>query len=305
MNLLHLQYFYEVARTGSVTAAARKLRVSQPAVSKQIKLLEGDFGGALLLRTRQGVKLTESGLQAFEAASKIFSEVNQLSARMKDHGSELGGSFSLGVSDNLAIHVIPAVAAYFQKRHPNVRLQLFSGTSAQIKEEMRLDRCEAGVFYTPLKASELYDAEVIAQAEFLLVIRSSHSWLKKHPATLASLRKSPAPRVSSRLLDYSDGIPAHFHLAKLGLTDEPSIQVNHHEVQKRLVLEGAGFAALTRHSVRKELADGTLRVIRTPQPLLSSVFWVTPRGRPVSRASVQFREILKERRRDQGLLGVE
>ena len=61
------------------------------------------------------------------------------------------------------------------------------------------------------------------------------------------------------------------------------------------MLEGVGYAALTRNSVSREIAAGTLRVIRTPERLLSPVYWVTPRGKPVSRAALRFRGLLKSR----------
>lgn len=101
------------------------------------------------------------------------------------------------------------------------------------------------------------------------------------------------PRIESRHSDYAGGFPAHFHSLKLGLTDAPWIEVNQHEVKKKFVLEGAGFAILTRPTVARELEDGRLVQIHTPTPLLSPVFWVLPKNRQESAIQAQFRLALQ------------
>ncbi len=72
LNYHHLLYFWTVARTGSIVAASRELYLSQPAISTQIKNLEGVLGTPLFVRNGRGLELTESGRKAFAYADQIF-----------------------------------------------------------------------------------------------------------------------------------------------------------------------------------------------------------------------------------------
>jgi len=72
LNYHHLFYFWTVARTGSIVAASRELYLSQPAISTQIKNLEGVLGTPLFARHGRGLELTEAGRQAYDYADRIF-----------------------------------------------------------------------------------------------------------------------------------------------------------------------------------------------------------------------------------------
>ena len=125
MNLLHLQYFYEVSRLGSFGLAAKRLRVSQPAVSKMVKSLEESLGVTLLERSRRGLVLTNSGKAAFDSAALIFSQAQNLRKKLSESGGPLKGELLLGIADNLAIHVLPDLLDRFKKAHPQVFVSLF------------------------------------------------------------------------------------------------------------------------------------------------------------------------------------
>src|SRR5207253_1979431 len=93
------------------------------------------------------------------------------------------------------------------------------------------------------------------------------------------LQKNLIPRIESRHQDYGSGFPAHFHAKKLGLTHPPAIETNLHEIKKRMVLEGAGYAIITRHTVEEEVKSGKLVRIETPKKLPAPIYLVMKRGR--------------------------
>ena len=82
LNLLHV--FYEVVTCGSISKAALKLYISQPATSQSIKALEEEIGFPLLIRSSKGVKLTNEGNEIFQICKKIFSEINDLNKIIGD-----------------------------------------------------------------------------------------------------------------------------------------------------------------------------------------------------------------------------
>ncbi len=289
MNLLHLEQFYEVAKAGSVSIGARKLRISQPAISKSLKLLEESLGAKLFERTKQGMHLTPSGQIAFDHAIRIFSEAKNLSDQIHTGKTSLSGTWSLGASDNLAIHLLPKLIARMKAEHPELKIQLFSGTSAAIKEELYADRCEAGLFYTPPKTTEPFQFFEVAETEFWIVLGKKSPWAKqKKKWTLEDLKKGSIPRIESRHTDYASGFPAHFHSRKLELPGIPYLEANLHEVKKRLVLEGTGYSLLVKHSVEAEVKSGELIRIPTEKSLRAPIYWVTRKGRAPNRASEEF-----------------
>ncbi|MGZ3695610.1 MAG: LysR family transcriptional regulator [Bdellovibrionota bacterium] len=287
MNLLHLEYFYEVARTGSFMESSKNLRISQPAVSKMVRQLEESLGVALLVRSRRGAKLTEEGELLFQTASRIFLDAKNAAEALNSSKRELRGPWTLGASDNIALHLVPELLGKFKEENPALRVGLFAGTSEQIKSELQYDRCQLGIFFTPVKASEPFSSRQIFETEFWVVIARKNRWLKGKKSKLMDLIKASVPRIESRHSDYSAGFPAHFHSARLGLSGDPWIQVNQHEVKKKLVLGGYGFALLTKHTVEAEVKSGELlrvECLKLPAP----VFAVWRKGQEPGRASLAF-----------------
>ena len=293
MNLLHLRHFHSVARLGNITAAARELRVSQPAVSKAIRELEESLGVRLFERSRKGVELTDPGRIVLEGAGRIFSEERELETRIKSGPAKLTGSWCIGASDSLAIYWLPKIVARFKREHPELRVEVFSGTSLAIKEQLLANRCDLGLFFTPLTAREPFREQVLMPTEFWVVLAAKNPWFRSgHLPSVKDLLSKRVPRIESRHSDYGKGFPAHFHAGSLGLDGPPFLEANLHEIKKRLVLEGAGFALLTSHSVEDEVARGRLIRISTPKLLKSEVRGVWRRNQPLSWASRLFLDAL-------------
>ena len=291
MNLLHLRYFYEVARTRSFTESARSLRVSQPAISKMVRLLENDLGHALLERAKSGITLTERGELLFQSASRIFALAEAAEEKMRSSQTELTGEWGVGISDNLAIHLAPKPLGLFKQRNPKLRVHLFSGTSTQIKNELLYDRLRLGIFFTPLRANERLEFKVVFETEFWIVISKEGArkfGLKGKPLTLEQLVRARVPRIESRHRDYAQGFPAHFHSSRLGLTSPPWLEVNQHEVKKRVVEEGFGYALLTRHTVEEEIRSGRLLRVDSGQRLRAPVYAAWKKDRGLGSASERF-----------------
>lgn len=290
MNVLHLRYFYEVARTGGFSQASRNLRISQPAISKMVRLLESDLGYRLIERSRRGLSLTQEGRRVFDGAALIFAEVRRIEESLERGLPELKGPWGLGASDNIAIHLVPPVLGAFKTKHPGLDVSLFSGTSGQIKDELRFDRCNLGLVFTPPAASEPFQCRQVHETEFWAVIARRNRWFRRGAVSLAELKRAKVPRIESRHSDYARGFPAHFHSRKLGLTEAPWLQTNQHEVKKRLVLAGYGFALLTRHTVEKEVERGELIRVDYRRQLGAPIYAVWNRGRRLDRASERFLE---------------
>jgi LysR family transcriptional regulator, cys regulon transcriptional activator len=147
MKLQQLRYLAAVAQNGlNITAAAEKLHTSQPAVSKQIKLLEDELGFRIFVRSgRTLTKITPAGQQVVERAIRVLREVQNIKGISEEHKDEDRGVLSIGTTHTQARYVLPPVIQQFRAKYPNVRLHLHQGTSEQIAEMAALDRIDFAI----------------------------------------------------------------------------------------------------------------------------------------------------------------
>jgi LysR family cys regulon transcriptional activator len=147
MKLQQLRYLAAVAQNGlNITAAAEKLHTSQPAVSKQLKLLEDELGFNIFVRSgRTLTKITPAGQQVIDRAIRVLREVQNIKGISAELKGENAGVLSIGTTHTQARYVLPPVIKQFRAQYPDVRLQLHQGTSEQISEMVALDRIDLTV----------------------------------------------------------------------------------------------------------------------------------------------------------------
>lgn len=144
-NLEYYRIFYEVAKAGSITAAASKLCISQPAVSQQIKQLEEGFGSPLFVRGKKGVRLTaegevffgfvERGFAQFRAGETAFQRMVQLDS----------GQIHIGASDmTLQFYLLPYLER-FHEQFPGVKVQVTNGPTPETLRYLRDSQIDFGV----------------------------------------------------------------------------------------------------------------------------------------------------------------
>ncbi len=134
MKLQQLRYFCEVARQGlSISEAAAALHTSQPGVSKQLRLLEEEFGVALFTRNRNRViELTAAGAELLIVAQRMLDDGEALQRMARDFRSDKSGSLTVVTTHTQARYALPAVIKQFSARYPAVRLNVRQGTPSQI-----------------------------------------------------------------------------------------------------------------------------------------------------------------------------
>jgi LysR family transcriptional regulator, transcriptional activator of nhaA len=136
LNYHHLHYFYLVAREGSVSAVAQKLKVSQSAVTIQLKKLSEQLGVSLLQRSGRGVALTEDGRRILEYADSIFKTGDELVETLREKGRprqrQLVIGATGGLSKNLQLHLIEPFL-----NNPNIELQVVVGDLEHLLSRLR------------------------------------------------------------------------------------------------------------------------------------------------------------------------
>jgi DNA-binding transcriptional LysR family regulator len=148
MEFQQLRALLWVAETGSVTEAARRLLLTQPAVTRQIRALEDELGGALFDRTTKPLLPTPLGQAAVTHARRIFQISDDLRALMRSHGGLPTGELRLGVVHSCAHPVIPPLVHAMRHQYPGVQLRLTSSWSAALKREVEEGVLDAAIVLT-------------------------------------------------------------------------------------------------------------------------------------------------------------
>jgi LysR family transcriptional regulator, cys regulon transcriptional activator len=243
MKLQQLRYLAAVAQNGlNITAAAEKLHTSQPAVSKQIKLLEDELGFRIFVRSgRTLTKITPAGQQVVERAIRILREVQNIKGISEEHKDEDRGVLSIGTTHTQARYVLPPVIQQFRAKYPDVRLHLHQGTSEQIAEMAALDRID---FAIATGSEDLFPN---------LVLLPAYQWYRQivapldHP--LAEIRKPTLKQLAAYpivtyVFSFTGPSSLQQIFAKAGVTPNVALTARDADVIKTYVRLGLGVGIL-------------------------------------------------------------
>ncbi len=127
MSLKKYEVFVETVRLGSLTKAAQVLGSTQSRISHVLRDLEEDYGFELMQRSRGGIKLTEAGEMVLPMMQAVLQKNQELEQLLEDIRTANTGSVRLGAFTSVAVHWLPGMIRVFQKDHPKVELEMFSG----------------------------------------------------------------------------------------------------------------------------------------------------------------------------------
>lgn len=179
MDLSHLHVFVTVLETGSISNAARKLFVSQPAISMKINELEVHYQVKLLERTNKGVKPTEQGLYVYQEGQKILSMAKNLEQQLTRPSNRLE-ELQIGATGTLGSYFLPSKIIQFQELHPQYRILLNINTCDQVVMQMLNKSIDLGFVEGPLE-NELIEqcgreglaVDLLAEDELVIVANQS------------------------------------------------------------------------------------------------------------------------------------
>jgi DNA-binding transcriptional LysR family regulator len=249
-----LRAFAAFARRRSFSAAAKELRISQPAVSKHIADLERAFGVRLVDRRPRNNALTPAG--AFLANHVLRAEalLAQAARGLAEFRQPRAGGLSIVAAGVTGTYVVPEVVAAFHAAHPGVKVRVDLATSAGAVEVLRAHRAEVGVVggfaaAPEIEAESLMDDDiVIVGTPRLAATRPGRRTLEGH--TWISREEGSASRAA---------VEAAW--ANLGMAPSRRIELPSWEAVKMAVLRGYGVAGCSRLAVDAELRANTLAVI--------------------------------------------
>ena len=282
MDLRQLRTFIHVAELGSFSKAAERLRIAQPALSRQIRLLEAELRVQLLVRHGRGVRLTDAGALFLDRASGILRQIEQTRADVAAEAGDVSGEVSIGMPPSVGFVLTGPLVASFRRSYPKVRLKVVEGVGGFVHEWMMGGKLDVAILYEPSSTRHLEVSPM--WSECLYLVGSAQSALTEAaPVPFADLEEVPLilPSAGHGLRGLLERQAAR--------TDMPlsiEIEADAMRIQKDLTARGLGFTVLPLASVKPEVEAGLLSAAPIVAPAVPRrVIRAFPADRPVSRAA--------------------
>lgn len=290
MDLRQLEIVLTVAEAGSFTAAARRLHVSQSAVSRQVLLLEEELGEPLFLRLGRKVRLTPSGESLLQLSRRVLADIRDTTSTIVDHQQTLRGTVQLGGGMTVCLHVFPALLKEFRRRHPEVDVKLTTGGTPFLLDRLRAGAVDVALLTLPVEGADVVSVPVMRE-ELLLAMHPAHPLARKRRIAAADLdgqrfvlfeRGSSTRRVVDEMFTRE-------HVQTRIVMETENV-----EILKALVLIGLGMTIIPYQAVTREVRAGRLRCVRIDGlSLVRETGWVYLRTARVPRAVQQMFEALQ------------
>ena len=155
MNSKHIHYVLTVLREGSITAASKRLFVSQPALSQSIKQIEQDLGAPIFDRSTDPISLTYAGQKYVDAAQRMLDIEHNLRAEIAETKKEIHGRIRIGLSMQRGLQLLPQVISEYARRYPFVRIELVEHGSATLERLTSEGQCDMALIATSEKPNKL------------------------------------------------------------------------------------------------------------------------------------------------------
>lgn len=264
MDLKQLDYFVRVAELGSFTRAAGVLNIAQPALSRQVRLLEVELRQNLLLRNGRGVTTTEAGKLLLEHGRGILHQVERAREDLGRVKGALAGRVALGLPPSIAKMLTVPLTRAFRQRLPNAALSISEGLSVSMQEALQTGRLDIALLYNPPPSPDIDTVPLMDEALFLIGLRPANTGETPAPAAIPLKKVAALPLVipsrpnALRMLVESQ-------MASIGCKPSISLEIDGIAAILDLVADGAGHAILPAYA----LAAASKPDIYSVQPIVN------------------------------------
>ena len=297
MTLHQLKIFQVVSRHRNITKASKELRISQPSVFKQVKLLEESYKTKLYKKIGRGIELTEQG-QLFEReVEEILRRIDSLEKNFGVRSAApAAGRLMIGASHGPSASLIPSLLANFKKTHPLVQVTLRTKDSLGIERLVaESGGIELGVVtnLSRMADSARLHIEPCRAEEIVFFVSAKHVPVKRKKLTLAALARLPLivkQRSQSKTLDLLKQIEQQ------GFELNVFMECESAEAVKLAVMKNLGVGVLYRDHLKAEIRRGDLKVLSISdlKPTAIESFIIYNRNRPISPNAQEFLELLRK-----------
>ncbi|KQW01365.1 LysR family transcriptional regulator [Rhizobacter sp. Root1221] len=291
MDFKQLRAFITVADTGNVTRAAELLNLVQPAVSRQLRLLEEDIGTALFERERHGMVLTDAGKALLVYARRAMLELDRARAEIGGAVDGIGGLVTVGLLPSTADIVSSALVSAVAASYPGIRMRIAMGYAGTLQQWLETGEIDAALLYGVERSASILSKPLLEE-DLWIVGPAAAKLRRQKPVSLASLVGKPlilpsGPHGIRTLVDHACAVS--------GVELTVMAETNAMSIQKSLVLGGHGLTVLPPIAFADELARGLVSAAPLSGPKITrTIVLALPANRAVGSHVQRTVELLVE-----------
>jgi DNA-binding transcriptional LysR family regulator len=288
MNLDHLNTYIEVVKTGNFSEVAKKLGISQPAVSFQIQKLEQDLGVRLIDRKQKKLTLTEPGKRILSFAQKVQDEYGSMLEDINQLREDVIGNLFISASTIPGDFILPPLLSEFKALHPSVQIQVIVSDSGQVIEDVENGTYDVG-FCGVLPENKDMKAVKIAEDEIVLIVAAGHPFAGRKSVSFMEITEEPfiAREETSGTQKSVTSL-----LSKAGFDIslcKPSLILGTTEAVVSAVESRSGIAFVSNFAIKKSLSLGMIQAVNVEGLTLKRDFYcIYHKERVVSRLLDEF-----------------
>ncbi len=280
MELTQLRTLIQVAELGSLSRAAERLRTAQPALSRQIRLLEAELGTRLFERHGRGMMITDQGQEVLAHAKRVLAEVDEIRTSAAEGSAPLTGRVAIGLPPTVAdVVAVPLVAA-FQATHPLAALRLVSAYTGYLLDWLRRGDIDVAVHFPTKDTAALRSRPLLRDSLFLIgPADAGFSTVRAVPFSALAQERLLLPSVRHGLREIVERFAE-----QAGIALSVAVEADSYATLKDLVRHGHGRTILPLAAVHDDVLGGRLTAapLVDPVPTRQVVLSFAP-GRPMPR----------------------
>lgn len=267
LDVLGMQAFVAVARSGSFARAADTLAITSPALTRRLMNLEAQLGLQLLERTTRSVALTAAGASFLPRAQHLLDELAVAFNEIRATGRAQHGNVTLACVPTVGVQFLPALVREYSRRHPDNRIRILDHTSFGVAEAVQRREAEFGINMADAQFSDLESTPILAD-RFALICRRDHPLARRRNLRWDELRGHPliVPGGGSSNRPVLDAV-----LGPLNIQLPATYEVQRSSTAVGLVAEGLGAAIVPELSVQPG-AYPQLKLIALADPVVDRRF---------------------------------
>lgn len=257
MNFHQLEIFYTVVQRRGITAAASELRLTQPAVSLQIKALEKNLGLPLLERGGSKLRLTQAGEALYRCAVSILHAKDEAERSIAELRTATKGKLILGANTTGGMYVLPRIVRGFKELYPQTEVIFHIEPTEWIYEKILQNVVDMGLVGGPTE-DRRFGVEPVCLDHVVLIVSPSHSFARLTKVSPGELKSQPCilPLQGSRTRQLVER-----KLKEIGVDLRAAMQLSGTEAVKKAVEANLGIAFVSQYAVERECSLGVLKTI--------------------------------------------
>lgn len=291
MNLSTLQTFIVVAEKKNLSLAAQEIHITQPAISKQLSVLEAYFGTSLVERRGRGVILTPAGEVFYRHAREMLDLMNRAERDIRQMSGEVKGRMIIWASTIPGHYILPPIIAKFKKEFPDVQTVLHIGDSKEAIRKLLEESAHLGAVGV-LPNNKRIEGVKFFSDELVVIVPPEHPFAKLPEVPLELLAKEP---LVWREMGSGTRSVVEDHLAQGGLTSDKlniALELGSTGAIVTAVEAGAGVSVVSRWAVLKELSLNRIVTVKIKDlPMERDLYMIYPRRKnksPMVEAFINF-----------------